>query len=159
MWQLNGPASSRLGQKLGETWVQNPRCFIVTNFVEWEWSLRSVNWISGGPEAWVQMRSTSIVQRPSAEKDKKRALQEKTLEKLKVKWSFKHLDVLQTSNKSAESPDTLDKDIGMNSYLQDILKCKASKRKKLFYWQCNNNIQFALCKRRPCQWRVKSHSH
>lgn len=36
MWQLNGPPTSRLGQKLGKTWIQNHPCFIVTNFVEWE---------------------------------------------------------------------------------------------------------------------------
>lgn len=46
-------------------------CFIVMNFVEREWSMCSVNWISRGPEAWVQMRSTSTVWRPSVVKDTK----------------------------------------------------------------------------------------
>lgn len=45
--------------------------FIVMNFVGREWSMCSVNWISRGPEAWAQMRSTSTGWRSSAVKDTK----------------------------------------------------------------------------------------
>lgn len=135
--------------------------FIVMNFVEREWSMCSVNWISRGPEAWVQMRSTSTVWRPSMVKDiKTLALRKKMLEKLQVKWSFWRLHGLKATNKPAVSFDSSDRDFGINSSSSRRFEVQstANTPKKLLYWQCNNNLQLVLCKWRTCQRRVESFS-
>lgn len=135
--------------------------FIVMNFVEREWSMCSVNWISRGPEAWAQMRSTSTGWRSSTVKDTKhRPWGRKCWKSCKwgetsgacmhwrLRTSLQHLLTLWTEI------------LASILLFHNPLTCKANQtnKKKLLYWRCNNNLQFALCKWRTCQRRVESFS-
>lgn len=112
--------------------------FIVMNFAEREWSMCSVNWISRGPEAWVQTRSTSTVWRPSAVKDTKQLPCRRKCWK-SCNWG----ESFQVPTWTGRLQHLFGQRFRYSFYVSTAFwSAKQTNQKKLLYWRHNNNLQF-----------------